>query len=146
MIVFPWTKVEKKDMVELKLNQYALVICDIFPENNRYEFGPCVVRLRGPFEKVEKVGVCPVLDQDDYMVVCGADGIKRNFKGPGVFKPIFGDVWTESKNTIQIPVNYYLVVNDANDTDHPVHHGRSLAVMFQFSLIFPLFILKNYHR
>lgn len=110
-------------MVQLNLNQYALIICDLFPENNRYEFGPCVVKLRGPFENIAKVDDCPVLDQDDYIVVCGADGIKRNFKGPGVFKPQFGDTWNASKNTIQVPVNCYMIVNDANNPDHPVHHG-----------------------
>lgn len=109
--------------VQLKTNQYALIICDKNPENNRYEYGPGVVRLGGPFEKIETIGDCPVLGQDNYLVVFGRDGMKRNIRGPTVYKPTFGETWSDVKLTIAIPVNQYAVINDARNMERPIYHG-----------------------
>jgi hypothetical protein len=44
--------------------------------------------------------------------------------GPGVFQPVYGETFTDIKNSVQVPVNYYMVVEDANDPTNPVSHIR----------------------
>jgi hypothetical protein len=117
-------------MVELKLNEFALIVCDQNPSNNRYEFGPKLVRLEGPYERVDTTGQLPLLDQDDYIIVTDKDGIKTTVPGPGVYKPKISDQWSEKKNTVQVPVNCYMVLNDSNNHDHPVIHRRGPLKLF----------------
>jgi len=117
-------------MIELNLNQFALVTCTQTPQNNRYEFGPKMIKLAGPFESVGQVKDCPILDQDDYLVIMDKDGVKANLRGPCVFKPKLGDNWDKPKNTVQVPINNYMIVNDTNNTAHPVFHVRGPVKFF----------------
>jgi len=126
----PWVTVQMIIQRELKLNEYALIVCAQNPANNRYEFGPKLIHLRGPFETIGTTGNCPLLDQDDYIVVTGSDGFKRNVRGPCVFFPTIGETWTTKHNSIQVPVNCYAVVNDANNAERPVHHVRGPIKFF----------------
>jgi hypothetical protein len=68
--------------------------------------------------------MCPILDQDDYITVSDAKGLKKNIKGACVYKPTIGESWTESQNTIQVPLNCYMVITDANNSAFPVQHYR----------------------
>jgi len=128
--LMPWVSVTFISQIQLKLNEYAKIVCSQDPSNNRYEFGPKLIHLRGPFESIMEAGDCPLLDQDDYMVITGSDGVKRNVRGPCVFFPTIGEVWTETHNSIQVPVNCYAVVNDANNPQRPVHHLRGPVKFF----------------
>lgn len=64
----PWVRAEKLLRRQLNLNEYARIECSVDPANNRYEFGPQLVRLNGPFERISKVDSCPKLDQGDYII------------------------------------------------------------------------------
>lgn len=119
-----WAFARHYTWLELKLNEYVLVEDQVSPKNNRYVFGPAVVILKNPYESVGTPQKCPVLDQDDYIVVSDPSGTKRTVKGPGVFRPTYGEVWSPKEEVKIIPVNSYLVVQDSNDTDDPVKHIR----------------------
>ncbi len=58
------------------------------------------------------------------MTVSDIKGVKTNHRGPQVYRPKLGDVFGESKNTIQVPINYYLIVNDSNNPSKPTSHHR----------------------
>lgn len=119
-----WTSLERYVWLELKLNEYVFVEDQVDPQNNRFVFGPTVVVLTNPYERVGKPQKCPILDQDDYIVVSDPTGIKRTVKGPGVFRPTYGEVWSGKKEATIVPVNHYLVVHDSNDSEDPVKHIR----------------------
>ena len=117
----------KIKQVELKLNEYVLITNEIEPEKNRYLFGPNVVRLSSPWESFIKKENCMILDQDDYIVVSSSNGEKRTIKGPGVYKPVYGETWTTPSNAIIVPPNQYIVIKDNNDTSSPIKHIRGPA-------------------
>lgn len=110
--------------VKLKLNEYVIIINEIEPDKNRFVYGPCVIGLSSPWEYFGKKKNCTILDQDDYIVVTSSDREKRTLKGPGVFKPVYGETWTNSSNAIVVPVNHYIIIKDNNDTSHPIKHIR----------------------
>lgn len=117
----------KVKQLELKLNEYALVTNEFEPEKNRFEYGPNIIRLLSPWENFGPVKECPILDQDDYIVVTQANGEKYTFRGPGVFKPEYGQKWSNSANAIIVPINHYIVIKDNNDTEHPIKHIQGPA-------------------
>lgn len=108
--------------VDLKNNQYIIVTDEMNPECNRIIVGPCVVHLTNPWEIIHPIQNCPVLDQDDYIIVTSIDGMKKTIRGPGIYNPTYGDSWTKASNAVTIPVNHYIVVNDNNDSTNPVKH------------------------
>ena len=114
----------KIKQVELKLNEYVLITNEIEPDKNRFVFGPDVVRLSSPWECFGDIKNCMILDQDDYIVVSSSNGEKRTIKGPGVFKPVYGETWTTPSNAIVVPTNHYIVIKDNNDTSSPIKHIR----------------------
>ena len=97
-----------------------------------------LLKLASPWEYVEPEGgtyglkarVCPVLDQDDYICVKSRNGEKRNIKGQVVYKPELGDVLSPSQNTVQVPMNFYIIVSDANDETSPIKHLRGPLKFF----------------
>ena len=109
---------------ELKLNQYALIEDEMYPERNRYVFGPSTIKLQSPYERIVCVDECPILDQDDYIVVCDATGYKKTVVGPGVYKPTYGEVWSSKQEALVVPVNHYIVLRDSNDNEMPIKHLR----------------------
>lgn len=119
-------------MVDLKLNQYCVIRNENNPVKDRTRNGPGLVKLEDPFEFFEKVGYygsqyardCPVLDQDDFITVCKLNGEKINIRGPTVFKPEIGETFSAPMNTIQVPVNSYIIINDSNNPSRPVHHQK----------------------
>lgn len=122
-----WTTGTKIKQLELKLNQWALITDEFEPEQSRIVYGPSIIRLRTPFEKFGRVQDCPVLDQDDYIVVTGPTGEKRTVIGPGVFKPLLGETWTPSLNATIVPLNHYIIIKDNNDKINPIKHIRGPA-------------------
>lgn len=114
----------KVKQVELKLNEYVLITNQIEPEKNRFVFGPNVARLSSPWEYFGDKKNCVILDQDDYIVVTSPSGEKRTIKGPGVYKPVYGETWTSTSNAIIVPPNHYIIIKDNNDTKNPIKHVR----------------------
>ncbi len=110
--------------IDLKNNQYVIITDEMTPERNRIVVGPCVVRLDNPWETIQPIQNCPVLDQDDYIVVTAIDGNKRTIRGPGIYNPTYGDSWNQASNAVTVPVNHYIVVNDNNDSANPVKHVK----------------------
>lgn len=116
--------VKKTKMIKLKLNEYILITNEIQPEKNRYVYGPNVVALESPYESFGIVLKCPVLDQDDYLIVTTPHGLKRTVHGPGVPKPVYGETFSAIQNAITVPLNHYIIVKDTVDSDHPIKHLR----------------------
>ena len=112
----------KIKQVELKLNEYVIIINEIEPVKNRIVFGPNVVKLSSPWEYFGEKKQCIVLDQDDYIVISSPNGEKRTIKGPGVYKPVYGETCTNASNAIVVPPNQYIVIKDNNDTLNPIKH------------------------
>lgn len=52
------------------------------------------------------------------------DGTKRTLTGPAVYVPTYGDSWTSKENCITVPINNYIVVEDAANHDQPLRHVR----------------------
>ena len=130
--LMPWEKGVFYPMVDLKLNQFCVIRNENNPAKDRTCHGPGLIRLQDPFELVENEGGawgktardCPVLDQDDYITVCKINGTKVNIRGPTVFKPEIGETYSQPMNTIQVPVNSYIIIIDSNNPSRPVHHQK----------------------
>lgn len=127
--IYPWSSVTKFRKVDVKQNEYILVRNKKDPAQDRYVHGPTLFVLNDPYEEVEfanlweqKCSACPKLDQDDYITVFNKDGVKKNVRGPLVYLPQLGDVLTEAKNTVTIPMNFYIKVMDSNDSENPIRH------------------------
>lgn len=119
-----YSNVAKKTMVALKQNEQVLIQHEQDTKKNRYVFGPKLVKLEDPWEIYGFSGVekCEILDQDDYIIVRSMDGNKNVVKGPYVWPKKYGDVVEKRNQSIQVPVNHYMIVNDTNNTDFPVQH------------------------
>jgi len=130
--VFPWNSVTEHEMKELKINEYALVENYLDPKTyNRYEFGPKLIRLTHWADVIKTVAQCPILDQDDYMVVQDHEGNKRNERGPKVFQYKIGElIIGDTRNTVQVPVNSFMIIHDSNNRDKPVQHHRGPLKFF----------------
>jgi hypothetical protein len=124
LIYYPWQSATVYHKQDLKINEWALITDSLNPELNKYVLGPKLIILENPYQQIESRGMCPILDQDDYITVSNKDGIKRNIRGPTVFVPTIGETWTASKNTIQVPINSYLIVTDSNCDLEPIQHIR----------------------
>ena len=119
------TSVQVIDNLDLAVNQQVEVINDHDVSRTRYEFGPKLVKLESPYERVATFPTnCKVLDQDDYLVIQDARGYKRTERGPKVYLPRYGDVVESQLQSIQVPVNHYIIMEDANSTTHPIQHLR----------------------
>ena len=69
-----------------------------------------------------------VLDQDDFIVVRSINGTKRMIKGPCVYEPTYGETVESRQQSIQIPVNHYMIINDSNNPANPVIHEVSVCL------------------
>ena len=66
-----------------------------------------------------------VLDQDDYIVVRAADGTKKRVDGACVYRPEYGEtIVTREAQSIQVPINHYMILKDNNDNIEPIKHIR----------------------
>ena len=112
----------------LGVNQQCVIVNQDNISETRYEFGPALIKLKSPWENFSgPTDDCIVLDQDDYLVIRDKDGFKRIERGPKVYHPReYGDVVEEPGilQSIQIPLNHYIIMEDANSTTHPIQHIR----------------------
>lgn len=116
--------VTKIDKYKLNVNEQILITHEQDTKENRYEFGPKLVALKSPYESYDysSAAMCEVLDQDDFIVVRSMNGTKRMIKGPCVYEPTYGEVVESRQQSIQIPVNHYMIINDSNNPANPVIH------------------------
>lgn len=112
-----------KEMVPLKINEQVMIKNERDAKKHRWVFGPQLVKLDDPWEYygsgVEK---CEILDQDDYIWVRSMDGNKTMIPGPCVWEKKYGDELIERRQSIQVPVNHYMILQDSNNKDAPVQH------------------------
>lgn len=115
--------VRKIQMQPLKQNQQILIKHQRDAKKNRYEVGPQLVKLQDAWEYFDgQAEWSEVLDQDDYIIVTSMDGRKDMIKGPSVWIKKYKDVVEKKDQSIQVPVNHYMIVRDSNNTDCPVQH------------------------
>lgn len=107
-------------------NEYILVKNSYAPEKTRYEYGPQLVQLNSAWESFDgQPQLMRVLDQDDYVVVRDLQGKLRVETGPKVFQfAEYGETIVRQGQSVQVPLNHYIEVYDANDTTQPVKHIR----------------------
>lgn len=117
-------------MLELKMNQYAIVEDSRNPTRSHCIYGPVLHRLDNAYQTVSKPASCPVLDQNDYIVVTNREGVKRTIIGPTVFKPEFGETWTPIQEAIILQMNQYIVIKDNANRDSPIRHVRGPAKFY----------------
>lgn len=108
--------------MELAQNEWALIMDDLDPSLNHYVFGPQLYTLQNAWERVADRGSCTVLDSDDYIFVTKGDGSKISVKGPLKYEPQIGDVASPIMQALSVPVNNYIIINDANEPLRPIHH------------------------
>jgi len=58
------------------------------------------------------------------LVKIDKNGNKVTLRGPLVVKPEYGDVLSQPKNAVVVPVNHYIILQDSNDSDKPIKHLR----------------------
>jgi regulator of protease activity HflC (stomatin/prohibitin superfamily) len=117
-------RAKKNKMMKLNLYEYVLIMNEIDPKMNRYVYGPQVVLLESAYESFSEKKVCPILDQDDYIIVSDSNGVKRTIHGPCVYKPVYGETSTCVTNATTVPMNHYIIVKDTVDSDEPIKHLR----------------------
>lgn len=101
------------------------------PSLSVWKRGPDYVRLTDPWERMGPIQNCLVLDQDDYIIVKDIAGGKNVLKGPIAYHPKkYGDQVETKTRCIAIPVNTYLVINDADSPMKPVIHVRGPVGQF----------------
>lgn len=110
-------------MIPLKINEQVLIKHSKDPTKHRWEFGPSLCKLDDAWEEFASgVSKSLMLDQDDYIVVRSMDGTKRIVKGPTVYKKKYGEVVESQQQSVQVPVNHYMIVKDSNNNENPVQH------------------------
>ena len=62
-------------------------------------------------------------DQDDFIIIRSADGTKRRMDGAAVYQPVYGEEIVSQSQSIQVPINHYMIVFDQNST-MPEKHIR----------------------
>jgi len=119
-----WSTKSVVEMKSLKVNEQVLIKNQKDAAKHRYVFGPGLIKLDDPWEYFAGgVEICEILDQDDYIIVRSMDGRKSRLLGPHVWQKKYGDeVDGERRQSIQIPVNHYMIVKDSNNADYPVQH------------------------
>ena len=119
-----WSTRKEVTMQNLKINEQILIKNEKNSERHRYVFGPGLIKLDDPWEYFASgVELCEILDQDDYIIVRSMDGRKSRILGPHVWQKKYGDeIEGEKRQSLQIPVNHYMIVNDSNNADFPVKH------------------------
>lgn len=111
--------------VQLQQNEQVLVTNRLAPETTCYRFGPDLVAPRDAWDVIGPKEDMIVLDQDDYIVVRAADGNKRRVDGACVYRPEYGEtVVVREAQSIQVPINNYMVLKDNNDNLQPIKHIR----------------------
>ena len=110
--------------LQLQQNEQVLVRDSLRPEATEYKFGPCVVHLEDPWQEFGAKEEMKILDQDDFIIIREADGTKRRVQGAAVYRPAYGEEIVSQSQSIQVPVNHYLIVFDQNDTHMPEKNIR----------------------
>ncbi len=111
--------------VQLQQNEQVLVTNRLTPETTCYRFGPDLVAPRDAWDEIGPKEDMIVLDQDDYIVVRSADGTKKRVDGACVYRPEYGEtVVVREAQSIQVPVNHYMILKDNNDNLEPIKHIR----------------------
>ena len=117
-------------MVELKMHEYAILEDVRDPTKSRCIHGPLLFKFEHGYQRLSNIKPCPVLDQNDYIIVTNREGIKKNVNGPTVFKPEYGDTWTPIQEAVILQVNQYIVVKDNANRDSPIRHVRGPAKFY----------------
>lgn len=73
-------------------------------EQNNYIF-------HDPYEELVSINDCPVLSQDEYVLITHANGTKSTIAGPYVFVPAIGDKY-DVKNVLFVKINEYIIVEN----------------------------------
>jgi len=119
----PIYKVKKQSMVSLKLNEQVMIKNAQDASKHRFVTGPLLVKIQDPWEEIEgAVTMSEILDQDDYIIVKHIDGNKTMIQGPCVWSQTYGDVVEGRFQSIQVPVNHYMIIKDSTNTTDPVQH------------------------
>lgn len=64
----------------------------------------------------------PVLDQNDYIVVLDRHGVKRTVVGPCVFKPTYGETWSDTKEAITLQINEFVMIKNGAEVEKPIRY------------------------
>ena len=119
----PIYTVKKQRMVSLKLNEQIMIKNLQDATKHRYVTGPLLVKIKDPWEEiVGNVTKSEILDQDDYIIVSQIDGSKKMIQGPCVWTMTYGDKVEGRYQSIQVPVNHYMIVKDKTNNTDPVQH------------------------
>jgi len=119
----PIYKVKKQRMVSLKLNEQVMIKNAQDATKHRYVSGPLLVKIEDPWEEiVGSVTMSEILDQDDYIIVKQIDGNKKMIQGPCVWMKTYGDEVEGRFQSIQVPVNHYMIIKDSTNNTDPVQH------------------------
>lgn len=116
--------VEIVPAIQLQQNEQVLLKHTLRPEETEYKFGPCLVHLEDPWVEFGQKEAMKILDQDDFIVIRTVNGRKRRMDGAAVYQPVYGEEIVSQAQSIQVPVNHYLVIFDQNDTHMPEKHVR----------------------
>lgn len=112
-------------MVNLDAQEMLQVSHLRHPEKTELRFGPQLVKLHDAWERLDARRRCEVLDQDDYLIVRSPEGVKDVVRGPCVYRPRhYAEVIESKAQSIQVPVNNYIIVADADSTSDPITHVR----------------------
>ena len=112
-------------MKNLDAQQIVTVENLLHPEKNTYRSGPMLCKLEDAWEVISFPRRCTILDQNDYLIVRSPDGVKSVLQGPLVYKPsAYGEEIVEQAQSIDVPINHYMIVNDADSKANPVIHIR----------------------
>jgi hypothetical protein len=110
--------------IQLQQNEQVLVRHKLHPELTAYKFGPCLVHLEDPWQEFVSKEDMKILDQDDFIIIREANGTKRRMDGAAVYRPVYGEEIVSQSQSIQVPVNHYLILFDQNDTHMPEKNIR----------------------
>ena len=120
--------IENVDVIEMKNldGQEMIEIHNLRdPIKNRYRKGPLLAKLQDPWERFGVKSKCQILDQDDYIVIRDVAGNKEVLRGPLVYMPkAWGEIMERKSQSVQVPVNHYIKINDADSTTDPIVHVR----------------------
>ena len=125
--------------VQLQQNEQVLVRNTLTPETTCYKFGPDLVAPQDAYDKIGVKEDMLVLDQDDYIIIRSADGTKRRLDGATVYRPVYGEtVVLKDAQSVQVPINHYMVLKDDNDPQMPVKHIRGPIKYYPETFQFPV--------
>jgi regulator of protease activity HflC (stomatin/prohibitin superfamily) len=111
-------------MQQLDSDEMVSIIDSRTPERSEYRKGPLLAKLESPWEEMGRKIRCTILDQDDYLIVRGIDGVRNIKKGPLVYMQHWGEEIVLQSQSIQVPVNHYIIIEDSDSTEKPIVHIR----------------------